>query len=531
MVYRGKPSAACHLCRSRRIKCDLKRPSCTQCTNRYLVCPGYRTLVDLYFKSENESVARKVQRHTEPPAYVIPASTPQGRVDVTKEVAALFPSRTNDIHRTYDIDTFSEHLGTSVSPFLCLGLPQPVEDIGLAYFMSFYVPGSHFEYLPSLYNDADTSSPLPAVLHAASLASLSHETGDPSLMELARKSYVKGLTSTNTALSNATTAVQDSTLASILLLSLFEALVWDGIYTAINWTAHTMGAMALLKLRGEAQFRTEIGRRMFSQVGNNVRVSCIQRQVRSPPELLELLSIAEPYFEGFNPKFMLAHLATELTELLDRGRRAQGRMPPLEIVRATRQLDVKFMHAMKRLPPEWQYRETQSQDETSISFQGTMHQYPSHHVAQFWNSYRMIRVLLNGIVYHVARCEIERTSLPDIEFLEAEQKAIVNITAMAEGICASVQHFMPTSLSATNSSVDFCNTNLPSRACAASLLWPLSAVRSSSTVPKATAQYASDRLRELGFGLKIRQAVEISQIGHEFDALKDGLVNFSLFRS
>jgi hypothetical protein len=471
----------------------------------------------MYFQSENETAARKVKRH----AKERPSLTPHSRDRVSEDSVAVSTVWTKEV------DSFLDDI---ITPFLWPSLQQPVEDVGLSYFMSSYVPGSHFEYLPSVYNNADMSSPLPAVLHAASLASLAQENNDSSLMELARKSYTKGLTMINTALANPTTAIADSTLASVLLLSLFEALVWDGIYTAINWTAHTLGAMAVIKLRGESQFRTDVGRRMFMQVGNNIRVSCIQRLVECPPELLELLTVAQPYYGDFNPKFLIAGLTTELTELLARGRRAQGRTSPLEYVRATQLLDAKFLQAMQTLPPGWQYQQiqTQSQEESGAGFQSIAPHYPSHHVAQFWNSYRMIRVLLNEIICSVSQEVIDRALIPPTELLQAQQDALNNVAEMADDICMTVQRFIPASFSAYGSNTPpeslnmNMNMNLPSRACAASLLWPLSIVRSANSVPKATAQYAADRLRELGIGLKIRQAVKVSGISHELDALRDG---------
>ncbi|QDS71715.1 hypothetical protein FKW77_008552 [Venturia effusa] len=62
MVYCGKPSRGCQNCKTRRIKCDEVRPSCTQCRKSSRVCPGYPDEFDLIFRNETAAVKRRAQR-------------------------------------------------------------------------------------------------------------------------------------------------------------------------------------------------------------------------------------------------------------------------------------------------------------------------------------------------------------------------------------------------------------------------------------------------------------------------------------
>ncbi|KAE9377552.1 hypothetical protein N431DRAFT_527487 [Stipitochalara longipes BDJ] len=56
----GKPSRACHLCRKRRVDCDLTLPGCLRCAKVQKQCPGYRLDQDLLFHNQDiQSVALK----------------------------------------------------------------------------------------------------------------------------------------------------------------------------------------------------------------------------------------------------------------------------------------------------------------------------------------------------------------------------------------------------------------------------------------------------------------------------------------
>ncbi|CAI7565776.1 unnamed protein product [Penicillium glandicola] len=59
-----RASPACGNCRSRRIKCNLLRPRCSQCARAGLDCTGYRSQSDLLFRDQTKSTIRKVHTST-----------------------------------------------------------------------------------------------------------------------------------------------------------------------------------------------------------------------------------------------------------------------------------------------------------------------------------------------------------------------------------------------------------------------------------------------------------------------------------
>ncbi|ORY19754.1 hypothetical protein BCR34DRAFT_595207 [Clohesyomyces aquaticus] len=331
------------------------------------------------------------------------------------------------------------------------------------------------------------------------MASLSQDLEDPGLMKVARACYTTGLSLTNAALEDNIIALQESTLVAVLLLSLFEAILWERPHTPNNWTAHTHGALVLVRLRGQQQFETDLGRRLFYQVTNNIRVSCIQQRRHLPPVFASLVSSAKPFYEDDNPKIALAALLGELAELL--ADIHEARMCPFEITKAAMQLERKYSLLVRQLPPAWQYTETYVEGQANV-YGATIHQYPNHRAAQLWNSYRMIRILLKEIVY---ACTGSAASPVATNMVENPSKnslhlqASSNIAEMSYDICASIPHLTRPSPSSTMW-----------KACVTSLLWPLSAIKGASLAPESARRYAVARLRYLGDELKLPQAVRIA---------------------
>lgn len=322
---------------------------------------------------------------------------------------------------------------------------------------------------------------------------------------------------TNIALADPCVAIQDSTLASVLLLSLFEGLVWDGSRTSTNWRAHTAGALALVKLRGTEQFQTDIGRRLFIQVGNSVRVNCIQRRSRVPSELDNLVSMATPFFEDGDPKLAFARLTSEVADY----RSEMYSLCKFEAIERAVSLDDRLSLLTSSLSGPWSCAHILAGNQYPDIYSNTVHQYRSHHTAQLWNSCRMLRILLNEIIYHYAQPSPTASPASDVAdsvstlspsaLGSLQLKAFKNISKMATEICASIPQFL-------------CGNSHPlSRAYTSSLLWPLSAVRGTSLAPEPTRAYAADRLRYLGTEMNLKKVVKIAGASHAMDALKDGL--------
>jgi hypothetical protein len=170
----------------------------------------------LLFKDESESTARKVQ--WEKNGILYPSSLPGQTLDLPLP-CALTPSH---------------------------------DELALNYFMSSYTLASPFDYLPKMYNtiaSTDQDAVSSGVL-AVSFASFSLRVGSGKLMDFARIHYSRALHQTNVALASPTTATLDSSLVSVLLLGFYEAVASPSRQSSASWTAHTLGAVELITLRG-----------------------------------------------------------------------------------------------------------------------------------------------------------------------------------------------------------------------------------------------------------------------------------------
>jgi hypothetical protein len=126
--------------------------------------------------------------------------------------------------------------GQHSKPFsLTAPLLLRIEDLALNHFLSSHVCGSHFNYLPKVYNNDQDCNTLSASVRAAALAALSRELKEPDTMRKAREQYSQALVLVNQALAKPSLAVLDSTLISVLLLSLFETVAQESRDTPTNW--------------------------------------------------------------------------------------------------------------------------------------------------------------------------------------------------------------------------------------------------------------------------------------------------------
>jgi hypothetical protein len=454
-------------------------------------CPGYPNLLDQNFRDESASVIKRAEK-----SYTSAISARSNSPDRCNPESAC-------------IDMLCASNPGPVSTFDVFRSCQPIEDTAVVHLMSCFIPGSHFDYLPWMYGQVGAESALVATVHAASMAYLSRELRQSDLMEAARRLYAKALLATNRALADPCAAASDATLVSVLLLSLFEALIWRHPRTPESWTTHTKGALEIVKLRGSRQLESSVGRQLFVQVTNIVCVNSLQRRAQVPQDLVDLIQGAlQQLRSGFeSPQYELASLTSHVANLI--ARIYAGGMDAGQVLKATRTMDRYYVSFTNRLPPVWHYLKTSLEKPRPDVYGEFIHQYPSHRTAQLWNSCRMVRILLNETIYSYA------AYLPTVARQTTQQEAVDNIEEMATQICASIPQFASqlegsTSIKASN----------------ASLLWPLSAVRGASLASEDVRTYAINRLKLLGSESRISQAEQIARKDSDFDALQDGLHMF-----
>jgi len=466
-------------------------------------CPGYRDPLDQNFRDESESVVKRAQK-----SYTILSGGGTTRKKVCKKPQSEVYLNT--------IEGFLMEPGQAYTQSLAyMWLAQPIEDIAVSHFMATYVPGSHFDYLPTMYAELSSDTALSATVYAASLATLARNSGQVDLRRSARCEYIQAILKTNVALADPITAIEDSTLVAVLLLSLFEVVAWLGSRTPDSFRTHTRGALALIKLRGRQQFFTPVGRQLFVQVASIISVHSLQKKTPLPQELLDLIAIAMEDLSEC-PKYRLARLTGEVAALI--ASIDQGFLTADEVINAATRLDESYIAYADSLVHPYLYQEIMVDVPQPGVLGSIVHLYASPRAAGLWNSYRMTRILLNEIIYGYSLC------IPPATANVLQSGAVDNIQEMTTDICASVPQCVNSAQFVFNTGLLTFEHRLSSRRSAASMLWPLSVVRSADQASVDIRAYAKERLHYLGreFNIPQTEGPNMDQ-DEETAALQDGL--------
>lgn len=525
MVYCGKPSEACDQCRKRRIKvcrspklesisplprakfrcvemvlileqCNKLQPKCTQCSNKSITSCSYRNQLDLYFRDESKTVVCKFKS--------------KQKSTIPKEQLPRPPKQA--------CDTFNGNSGDPASlfvqpwkddPMSLFDLAPTLEEIATCHFFSSHILDSHFRYLPGFYTSEHSSGSLNNSVYAAALATLSVEMRDPAIMKAARNQYTTALAQVNQALAKPDQAIMDSTLISVLLLSLFETFAQEGRKSPTSWTAHTQGAAALLSVRGRRQFETALGRQLFVHVTFNLRVSCAQRAERVPQEIVNLQEQAMPFLDCYS-QAVRGSLMVESFAALRAHLREHPSGDPVATVRKAMAMQQELVNIQASLPPDFRPQVIPTNSSTVYAFGPVYHKYTSHQVAQRCNSIRMMQIFINNMIYREITAAFERhlASPCPSGWLNSQELALRNSIKAAEDICASVPQF------AEGNSPPTISTVIP-------LLWPLCTAAESSLSPPALRSYIIDRLHFLGGQARVPQATWAAQMLEDRAEMED----------
>lgn len=278
-------------------QCGKERPSCLECRWKSIDCSGYKPKVSLNFKDESQLAAKKVHGRK------------QRRVQ--EKSSAQFRARSKPCG----------HAGNKQpSDIVALAdphyLPIPILDVALSYFVTQYLPSTFLNGIWPLYSRAGPGSPLYISVYAPALASLAIDSGHHQLMTSARSHYARGIHRTNQALSDPEERKTDDSLASIAHLSLFESISFDERTVRPNWTAHVLGALEILKLRGLGQLETHIGRELYIAVILGICFICVQQQTKMPQDLVDLDSKASKIIDQNQPTYRLLPLLSTFADIL-----------------------------------------------------------------------------------------------------------------------------------------------------------------------------------------------------------------------
>lgn len=336
------------------------RPGCSQCRRANIECGGYRDAFSLRLRDQTSLAARKTHER------IVRSRSPAPKIESDKKI--------------------------SMNALITRELPDTPETLALSYFMHIYAPTGAFEYLVDVSATYLTTGSLGDALLAPSLLLFAQNLRLPSVQSLAQSHYARALRSTNSALSSPDLATSDSTLLAVLLLSLFEALDFQGRAIPVNWNAHTRGASELLRLRGDRQFDNSLGRHLFRHASLNIRTHCAQLGVTTPSLLstLESAHLEQIYPTGRTRQF------GQVVDAIANLRANVKHLSAIEHLFKLFELDAELATILDDLWIDVPYEIV---DATAIqgsvyTYKNKVYRYPSQKLARTWNMVRITRLFI-----------------------------------------------------------------------------------------------------------------------------------------
>ncbi len=436
MVNTGKPSFGCQNCKKVHKKCDQSLPACAQCVRKRQKCE-YPDVLSIIFRDETRAIRTKSDRRRRQ----VIESAPQ-------ETLALPPN--------------SQTTWTSlVSPFTCVGATQ--EHFALAVLFSRRAgtendkenPHGFMGLLPQLFAMARPNSPLERATHALALFVCQHVIDyrgtTQSCLHLADRMLGEALRLTSDAIQDSNACCSDDTLMAVMVLNIIDKIV-SMVDQRRPSDTHLLGALQLISLRGKKNFSNKASQRILAGVHSEIVGKALRRCVpvndisggfcsnvwvgglsQHPNSAMGLLNyLAE----------RVANVQATVRELLDRPSLFDDAQANTLMV-SLLEIDRGLMDWEFAIPDAWrpeQAGELSKANRTAFHTYGmTMDIYKSVWIANIYNCFRTLRILLQVLAHDIIRSYpwVIATALPcgPLAYSCIAQRLI-------DEVCASVPFLM-----------------------------------------------------------------------------------------
>ncbi|KAH7118989.1 hypothetical protein B0J11DRAFT_552246 [Dendryphion nanum] len=551
MVYTGKPSRGCQMCKSRRIKCDEKRPICGQCQKSGRVCPGYPDEFDLVFRDENKAMERKARKASgssktvssqqgSPSSLssgsiseVSPGSSPRGVAETLSSRSSIDLGQDSQLvtlphnapsFNSEDFSTFLWNLEHGMSPNITL--PPEVEAV--PFFFKNFVPlpqqadsmRGYLELLVPVYNKTRPSSALHLAINAVALATYGNYPGRARLLQEAATTYGTALRKLNDDLKDPVASRSNDSILTTLLFSLYETIMSTDA-TIIAWGNHVDGAVTLTKLRGTDQFKDPISRDIFRAVRTMMITSCVQRSkpIESFPG--QKGWIANDINEE-NAANRLTLICMDLPNIRARANALAGtdfdaaqELEARDILEFAQMVDTNLQQWYDTLPNEWHYRTVGMQYDipedlaTAETWQGPLHVYQDVPLASIVNDYRVCRIFCQRVIM---ACTTWLSYGGNYPVAQAYNSAIFIVQKMVDEISACVKFHLTYDMQPVAQELGL-EPNAAEAFGGYSLVWPLYVAANAETVLQPQRDWLMGRLTVIGnhFGLSSAQILVVAR--------------------
>lgn len=390
----------------------------------------------------------------------------------------------------------------------------------------------HLDYLlPLLNSETRPDSAFQLAYSACALAAMGNRfKGDSTnLVELSYMQHSRALVAIHRALKDPAESRHDGTLATVLLLSLFEKITAAKEVGLLAWRTHIEGAMHLVRSRGREMVQNKDSVLLF----NAVRLQIIARTLSSGtssvmgvnwwlPESVAADSIGARY-----QRFALevSDLRAEVTRLMATlSRNDQGLELMLEMLRRVQDLDLQMANFLQGLPAEYQFTPLYWEDRVlgdgevrhAPLYPGRVDAYSDLIVASIWNATRATRIILMSLLIRVAAWIC---SPADFRSTPEYATAVRTCKANISDIISSVPYMLSMHQkdvqrpSAPAPSGFACGTDEQSKMLGGLMVaWPLSTVRTCDYTMDEQREWAIGRLNFIASELGIKYASSLAAV-------------------
>ncbi|KAJ4303220.1 hypothetical protein N0V90_002113 [Kalmusia sp. IMI 367209] len=542
MVYTGKPSKGCGMCKSRRIKCDEKRPICGQCQKSGRTCPGYPDEFDLMFRDENKALARKARkgsgrsdkgqgsRSVSPGTPLDFTTSPQAEGS-RPQAPTSEPSQSLTLTPPFalpsDMTTFEDFMWQFDHSIPTTLVMAPEFEAVPFFFRNFVsLPQEaecmrgYLELLVPMYNRAQPSSALHLATSAVALAACGNYPGRQHLLRDAAATYGKAIRKLNEDLQHPILAKSDESVLATLLFSLYETIMsTDDTITA--WGNHVDGAVALTKLRGAEQFEDPMSHDVFRAVRTMMITSCVQRSkpVDSFPGTKGWIANDISEENAANRLTLicidLPNIRSRANALTKTAYHVSHESEAFKVLEFAQLVDENLQQWYLTLPLEWRYRtigivnEPVDDPATAESWTGEQHVYHDVSLASVVNDYRICRIFCQRVIM---ACVAWLAVNPKHNLTADYERAVFNIQQMVDEISACVPFHMNYDMQPVAKELGQ-ERNAAEAFGGYSLVWPLYVAANAETVPQAQRDWLSGRLYMIGtrFGLTSAQVLVLAR--------------------
>ncbi|RYP69795.1 hypothetical protein DL771_005904 [Monosporascus sp. 5C6A] len=504
MVYCGKPSRGCQMCRTRRIKCDETKPTCLKCAKSRRVCPGYKDEFDLVFRNETQSTELKARK-----------ASRKASAQKTDQHGSGQSSSPGCTPSSALPDAAKSPLGQAVVPALNL----PVEQRASCFFVSNFVlvpkpgdPRGFLDYLVPLLNQEGQGGHLQHAFNACSLALLSNRGGhSANLSEKALNEYAKALSKTNAALRDAEGQKADSTLAAVLLLGTFENITGKRIGIEA-WGSHVEGAVQLVRVRDSDPF--QIMHTLSTGKPPIMGVEWWLEDAVKNPQASECQRVC----------IKTSELRGEVERLMTVLQRTPENIEIiLDVIRRCQTVDQEAVSWMDNLPEHWRYKTVAWENHVPNGdyskaevFPGRVDVYADIYIASVWNLARTARMILHTMI---VRCAAWVCAPVDYRTTPEYATAVRTCVELSTDIIACVPYHLGWHLKRGDAVQRAqlggfaCGEEDGTKALAGYFLaWPLIGVSSQDYTTDAQRAWISGRLRHIGDELGVKYATALSEV-------------------